>query len=52
MFKLPKNLGMICLGAFLILTGLGMLANFSFAYMKEVVGALAIAAGVLLILGK
>jgi hypothetical protein len=50
--KLPKNLGMILLSIWLILTGLIELLKFSFAGLPIIMGILAIAAGVLLLLGR
>ena len=50
--KLPKNLGMILLSIWLILVGLTELLNFSFAGLPIIMGILAIAAGVLLLLGR
>ena len=48
---MPKNLGMILLAVWLILTGLVGL-GLSFPYLGYVVAGLAIAAGALLLLGK
>jgi hypothetical protein len=50
--KLPTNLGMILLAVFLILYGLIALLGLSFHGSHYVMGGLAIASGVLLILGK
>jgi len=49
---MPKNLGMILLAVWLILTGLLPLLQISFAHSGEVMGVLAIAAGVLLLLQR
>ena len=46
------SLGIICLAAFLILTGLIMLFSLTFAGENIVLGLLALAAGVLLLVGK
>jgi len=50
--KLSKNLGMLCLSAWLILGGLQTLFNLSFSGMGNLMAILAIAAGVLVFLGK
>ena len=50
--KVTKNLGMLCLSAWLILTGLIPLVNLSFSGLGTIMEILAIAAGVLLLLGK
>jgi len=50
--KLPKNLGMFLLGVFLILTGVIPLLSLSFAHLGTIMAILAIAAGVLLLLGR
>ena len=47
-----KNYGMLLLAIYLIATGLKMLIGLSFQYDYVVFGALAIAAGVLLIMKK
>jgi len=48
----PKNLGMLLLAIWLILFGLQTLLKLSFAYSGELMGALAIAAGILLLLKR
>jgi hypothetical protein len=48
--RLPKNLGMILLAVWLILTGLLPLLRISFAGSGTVLDLLALAAGVLLLL--
>jgi hypothetical protein len=49
--KLPKNLGLLLLGIWLILTGL-MLLSLSFAGLSTIMSLLAIAAGVVILLGR
>jgi hypothetical protein len=48
----PKNLGMLLLGIWLILTGIAAIAPGPFANLGLVLGGLAIAAGVLLLMGR
>jgi hypothetical protein len=50
--KLPKNLGMILLAIWLILSGLIALLNFSFAGLPVIIALIAIAAGVLILLNR
>jgi hypothetical protein len=50
--KLTKSLGMLLLGIWLILTGLIELLSFTFAGLPIVMAILAIAAGVLILLGR
>jgi len=50
--KVPKNLGMILLAIWLILTGLLKIVSFSFPAAGIILAILAIAAGVLILLGK
>ncbi len=50
--KLTKNLGMILLGVWLILNGLIVLLGFSFQGLPLLMAILAIAAGVLILLGR
>ncbi len=50
--KLPKNLGMILLSIWLILVGLTELTKFSFSGLPLIMAILAIAAGILLLLGR
>jgi hypothetical protein len=47
-----KNLGMLLLGVWLILTGVIPLINLSFAGLGTMMAVLAIAAGALIIAGK
>ena len=47
-----KNLGLLLLGIWLILTGLLPFVNISFASMGSIMALLAIAAGVLILLGR
>lgn len=44
-----KNLGMLCLGAWLILTGL---ASFGLGLPSPIMGLLALAAGILILIGR
>jgi len=50
--RLPKNLGMLLLSIWLILTGLIALLSFSFQGLSLIMAILAIAAGVLILLGR
>jgi hypothetical protein len=50
--KLTKSIGMLLLSIWLILTGLIELLHFSFSGLPLVMAILAIAAGVLLLLGR
>jgi len=50
--RLPKNLGMILLSIWLILTGLIALLSISFSGLPVIMAILAIAAGVLLLLNR
>ncbi len=50
--KLTKNLGMLLLAIWLILTGVIALLSFSFSGLPIIMAILAIAAGVLILLGK
>jgi len=50
--QLTKNLGMILLAAWLIITGLISLLSLSFSGLGLLMGILAIAAGVLIALGR
>jgi len=50
--KLTKNLGMLLLSIWLILTGLIALTSFSFQGLPLIMGILAIAAGVLILLDR
>jgi len=47
-----RNLGMLLLGIWLVLTGVLAFVDVSVAYMGLVMAALAIAAGVLILLGR
>lgn len=49
--KSARMLGTLLLAAWLILTGLGGLIHLSFAYLGTIKAVLALAAGVLLLLG-
>lgn len=50
--KLIKNFGMLLLAAWLILTGLIPLLNLSFSGLGAVMSILAVAAGVLIVVGR
>jgi len=50
--KVTRNLGMLLLGVWLIATGLIPLLNVSFSGLGTLMAALAIAAGVLIIVGR
>jgi hypothetical protein len=50
--KVIRNLGMLLLAAWLILTGLIPLLNLSFSGLGTVMAILAIAAGVLIVAGR
>lgn len=50
--KIPKNLGMLLLGIWLILSGLIPLLSLSFSGLGTLMAGLAIAAGVCIIIGK
>lgn len=50
--KLTKNVGMLLLAVWLVLTGLIPLLNFGFSGMGTIMAALAIAAGVLIAVGR
>jgi len=47
--KLPKNLGLLLLGAWLILTGLIGVVHLSFSGLRVIMGVLALAAGLLIV---
>jgi hypothetical protein len=50
--KIAKNMGMLLVGIWLILTGLIPLLHLSFSALGTVMAVLAIAAGALLLLGR
>ena len=50
--KFTKNIGMLLLSIWLILSGLISLLSFSFAGLPVVMAILAIAAGVFILLGR
>jgi hypothetical protein len=50
--KLTRNLGMLLLAAWLVLTGLVPLLNLSFSGLGTLMAILAIAAGVLIVVGR
>jgi hypothetical protein len=50
--KLIKNIGLLLLAVWLILTGLIPLLNLSFSGLGAVMSILAVAAGVLIVVGR
>ena len=50
--KFTKNIGFLLLGIWLITTGLIPLLNFSFSGLSTIMACVAIAAGVLIIVGR
>jgi hypothetical protein len=50
--RITKNLGLLLLAVWLIITGLAALLNFSFSGMSTVMAILALAAGVLILVGR
>ena len=50
--KLPKNLGMLLLSIWLILTGLIALLNLYFSGLSTLMAILAIASGVVILMGR
>jgi hypothetical protein len=50
--KVTRNLGMLLLALWLVLTGLIPLLNLSFSGLGTVMAILAIAAGVLIVVGR
>jgi uncharacterized membrane protein HdeD (DUF308 family) len=50
--NLTKNLGMLLLGIWLILSGLILLFNLSFSGLFTIMAILAVAAGVCILLGR
>lgn len=50
--KASRNLGMLLLGAWLILTGLQALAHLSFSGLWIIMAVLALGAGILIVVGK
>jgi len=50
--RLTSNIGMLLLAAWLILTGLIPLVNFSFSGLGTVMSVLAMAAGILIVVGR
>jgi hypothetical protein len=50
--KVTRNVGMLLLGVWLIMTGLVPLLNLSFSGLGIVMAILAIAAGVLIVVGR
>jgi hypothetical protein len=52
MRRITKNIGMLLLAIWLILTGLIALLSLSFAGLGLIMGLLAIAAGIFILLGR
>ena len=50
--KLTKNLGMLLLGIWLVLNGLISLLSLSFSGMWVLMGVLAVAAGICILIGR
>jgi len=50
--KMTSNIGMLLLALWLIVTGLVPLLNFSFSGLGTIMAILAIAAGVLIVVGR
>ena len=50
--KVTRNIGMLLLAIWLILTGLIPLLNFSFSGLGTLMAILAIAAGILIVIGR
>jgi hypothetical protein len=50
--RVTRNIGMLLLAVWLILTGLIPMLNFSFSGQSTVMAVLAIAAGVLILVGR
>ena len=50
--KITKNLGMLLLGIWLIISGVAPLINLSFAGLGTLMAVLALAAGALIIVGR
>ena len=51
-FKMTKNLGMLLLGIWLILSGLIPLLHLSFSALGILMAILAVAAGILIVIGR
>ena len=52
MARVNRNLGMLLLSIYLILVGLGLVIELHFAFMGLLEGLLALAAGVLILIGR
>ena len=52
MARSTRSVGMLLLGIYLILAGLGLLIGLSFAYMRVIEGLLALIAGILILVGR
>jgi hypothetical protein len=52
MARSTRSVGMLLLGIYLILAGLGLLIGLSFVYMRVIEGLLALIAGILILIGR
>ena len=52
MARSTRSVGLLLLGIYLILAGLGLLIGLSFAYMRVIEGLLALIAGLLILIGR
>jgi hypothetical protein len=52
MARAHRNLGTLFLGLFLVLSGLGLVIDLSFVFMRPLEGLLALVAGVLILMGR
>jgi hypothetical protein len=52
MARSTRSVGLLLLGIYLILAGLGLLIGLSFAYMRVLEGLLALIAGILILIGR
>lgn len=50
--RLTKNLGMLCLGIWLVLQGLEVLVGLSFRGLGTIEAVLALVAGILIMIGR
>ena len=50
--KLTSNIGMLLLAVWLIVTGLTHLVSFSFSGLPQIMAIIAIASGVLIVVGR
>ncbi len=52
MARSTRSVGMLLLGIYLILAGLGLLIGLNFVYMRVIEGLLALIAGILILIGR